>query len=89
MTIEEYLEATGQSQAEFARAAGLPQKTLNEIVLRGGGCHVEQADLLVTASQANPARHPANRRPRKDGHITLADLAAGSRAKRLERARAS
>jgi len=76
MTIDQYLRATAQTQAGFARLIGMPQKTFHNIATKGGSCRVEQAELIIEGSRRRPAPRSTRRNPR---HITLGALAAGAR----------
>ncbi len=78
MRIDEYLEATGQSQNAFSAAAGVSQSTIQRIAVRGGACRIDLAARLVKASRLMPAISRKNGRPLADGHITFEDLAAGA-----------
>ena len=49
MKLTAYLETRGESQASFARRAGIKQSTLNQICL-GAGMNVRTAQLIITAS---------------------------------------
>jgi transcriptional regulator with XRE-family HTH domain len=53
MRLSAYLEARGESQAAFARRAGLDQRTINRICA-GSGCFLETADAIVQASRDKP-----------------------------------
>ena len=54
MKLAAYLEKRDESEAAFARRAGLPQQTINQIAF-GGGCQVRTARLIVKASRDEPA----------------------------------
>jgi DNA-binding transcriptional regulator YdaS (Cro superfamily) len=54
----DYLKARGESQASFARRAGLAQSTLNQVA-NGAGCYVDTAIPIIETS---------------DGAVTLHDL---------------
>lgn len=79
MTIDHYMEATGNTRASLARQCGMPGRTVQAIADKGGSCRVEQAELLVMGSKKVPALNGSGERL-YDWHITYADLAAGSRA---------
>ena len=60
MRLSDYLKARGESQASFARRAGVKQSTLNQVA-NGAKCHAATALLIITAT---------------DGAVSLHDLAA-------------
>ncbi len=78
MRINEYLAATGQTKAGFARIAEMPQRTLHAIAEKDGSCRVEQALTLIEGSKKVPALTRGGSK-RADWHITLEGLAAGAR----------
>ena len=49
MKLSEYLASVGISEAEFARRAGLPQRTVNR-VCNGAGIHLGTARKIVKAT---------------------------------------
>ena len=49
MKLTDYLKTRGESQASFARRAGIKQSTLNQICL-GAGMHAVTARKIITAS---------------------------------------
>lgn len=54
MTVDEYLEATGESLHSLASRAGVNRQTIYNI-REGKGCHAESAHRLILASQEKPA----------------------------------
>ena len=53
MKLRDYLDSRGESEAAFARRAGLAQRTVNRVA-NGGGTSVEIAAEIVRASRAEP-----------------------------------
>ena len=49
MRLTEYLQESGESQAGFARRAGLPQTTVN-VICQGRGIHVNTAIKIIRAT---------------------------------------
>lgn len=49
MRLTDYLASIGISEAEFARRAALPQRTVNR-VCNGAGIHLETARRIVKAT---------------------------------------
>ncbi len=77
MRINDYLAATGQTKAGFARIAEMPQRTVDAIASKDGSCRVEQARKLIDGSKRAPALKRDGSK-RADWHITLDDLADGA-----------
>ena len=51
--LSEYLVARGESESEFARRAGLTQRTVNR-VCSGQGCNAATARDIIKASHSKP-----------------------------------
>jgi len=49
MKLERYLEARGETQADFARRTGMPQQTINTIC-QGRGTHAYSAYRIIKAT---------------------------------------
>ena len=65
MKLSRYLGERGESQAGFARRAGLDQRTVNRVA-RGEGCNAETALTIIRASHDQPT--PGG------GSVSLEDL---------------
>ncbi len=49
MRLARYLKQCGESQAGFARRAGIPQTTIN-VICQGKGVHVDTAIKIIRAT---------------------------------------